>query len=155
MRRTSFPRRGTVPTLVAAIVAFIVGFLLANDSDKPKATPRSSMPHPAARPSPSPQPAQKHPLIRVVGYCASGSGTLFLFGKGFTPNGKYVTEVIGPNHKPYTRLGNPGQASSTGTTPNWRFLCEKDDPPGRYGLRLFDLESQEYSNPTGFEIFKP
>jgi hypothetical protein len=143
--------------LIAAIgvgVAFVLVVFLA-PSDKAKSKPTASKSRSVGRHTPTPAEPRHHPLIQVVGFCASGRGSVFLHGEGFTPNGEYVTMAWGPGHKPYTRLHNPGVASAKGTTPDWEWPCEAVDRPGKYGVRLFDLESQTFSNGTGFEIYKP
>jgi hypothetical protein len=50
------------------------------------------------------------------------------------------------------RISNPGHASATGNTPNWRWACERVDPPGRYEVRLVDLETAKMSNLNVFVV---
>jgi hypothetical protein len=145
-------RRWLLTVVIVIIIAGVVTAAVTGD-DEPKSTPAASTPAP--QPTARPRPTLDHPHFEVVGQCVSGRGTLFGRGAGFTPNGRYVTEAWYPNGKPYARIGNPGHASAKGTTPNWRWTCEQDDPPGEYEVHLIDLESAERSNHSTFEIGKP
>jgi hypothetical protein len=136
--------------LVAVVIAVSSYFIFGSSQDNnPKTTEKNN--EPPGKISVS-KTANAHPLFSVVGHCARGRGTLFGAGRGFTPGGRYVTIAWYPDGKPYTRIANPGHASTKGTTPNWRWACERVDPPGRYEVRLVDLDTAKMSDLVTFEV---
>jgi hypothetical protein len=137
--------------VVVVVVSVAVGYNLPGfiKDDSPKTTSKHDAP---ANMISGSKPAGTHPFFSVVGHCARGRGALFGAGHGFSPKGRYVTIAWYPNDRPYTRIANPGHASTKGTTPNWRWTCEKVDPPGTYEVRLVDLDTATMSNLVTFEV---
>jgi hypothetical protein len=136
--------------LVAVVIAVGSYFIFGSSQDNsPETTGKNYEP---SRKISVGKTANAHPLFNVVGHCARGKDTLFGAGRGFTPGGRYVTMAWYPDGKPYTRIANPGHASTKGTTPNWQWACERVDPPGTYYLRLVDLDTSKKSNLGTFEV---
>jgi hypothetical protein len=143
--------RRTVLLVVAVCVAAIVVATYLSVKDTKQHTGTKKVPKPATSQAVK-RPVPSHPHFDVVGQCSRGRGSLFAAGSGFTPNGRYVTMAWYPNGKQYTRIANPGHASSHGTTPNWRWPCEKNDPKGEYQVKVVDLETATMSNLESFEV---
>jgi hypothetical protein len=145
----SNPRRRILLLIALALgIVAVITYIYVIRSDKPESGTATH----SSQPKPQHQTESRNPFFDVVGHCARGRGTLFGAGKGFTPNGRYVTIAWYPNGKPYMRISNPGHASATGNTPNWRWACERVDPPGRYEVRLVDLETAKMSNLNVFVV---
>lgn len=104
-------------------------------------------PAPSATTSVSTQPAGKLKFRLTDDKCVIGYDVVGAVSSGFKPGGEYTTTAKYPDGRPYTDIGNPGFASATGTTPNWRWDCttrdenRKLDPPGLYRITVREKES--------------
>jgi hypothetical protein len=143
-------RRTVLWVTAVCVVAIVVATYLSVKDTKQHAGTKK-VPKPATSQAVK-RSASSHPHFNVVGHCSRGRGSLFAAGSGFTPNGRYVTMAWYPSGEPYTRIANPGHASPQGTTPNWRWPCEKIDPKGTYEVRVVDLETATISNLESFEV---
>lgn len=99
--------------------------------------------------TPSPSPSAKPLVFRVIGQCTTKAGTLTSFSRGFTPGGAYTTEATGPDGKPYVDIDNPGDASSIGDTPRWKWPCQgPNDLPGEYKIKVTDNATGRFVTTT-------
>jgi len=85
-------------------------------------------------------------------HAVDNGGTLTLKSSGFTPGGKYYTEVT-LNGKFYSHV--QGVADVAGQTSSWYWTCDSSMKPGEYSIVLFDADKQRLSNELKFNVPKP
>lgn len=94
---------------------------------------------PTKQPS-SQAPVRKKLIFKIIGTCTTQGGILTSRASGFVPNGEYRTTATYPDGTAYPEelIANPGKASQTGSTPNWKWPCA-GDPPGKYKITIKDI----------------